>query len=160
MKKLIGVVIVVGVVVAGLAMRRAGGGADAAGNRLLADRIWIDHVPTSEQDTLQAFIALSEHSVGVFQASSMWRGGYEGFRYEASGADVRIVYPQTGEREAVKAKARKCSEREMDFCLEIEGASRGVKRYYSREGWEIRGGDVDAAARRVDALRAELAARR
>ena len=25
----------------------------------------------------------------------------------------------------------------MDFCLELEGSSRGVKKYYSREGWEI-----------------------
>ena len=46
----------------------------------------------------------------------------------------------------------------MDFCLELDGASRGVKRYYSREGWYIdRGRDLDAIERQVDAVRAQLA---
>jgi hypothetical protein len=45
----------------------------------------------------------------------------------------------------------------MDFCLDLEGASRGVKHYYSREGWEIGGGrDLDAIERQVDAVRAQL----
>jgi hypothetical protein len=47
----------------------------------------------------------------------------------------------------------------MDFCLELDGASRGVKRYYSREGWEIRGPrDLDAIEREVASVRAELGA--
>jgi hypothetical protein len=130
---------------------------DGAANRLLADRIWIDHLPKSERDTIQAFVAISEHSVGAFQATSQWRGGFEAFRYEATGADLRILYPQTGDREAVHAKARRCREHEMDYCLDIKGASRGVKRYYSREGWEIRHGrDLDSVTHQIEALRAQL----
>jgi len=104
------------------------------------------------------FAAVSEHAVGLFQATSQWRGAFEAFRYEASGGELRLVFPQTGDRETVRAKARRCSEGGMDFCLELDGASRGVKRYYSREGWEIRGShDLDAIAHQVDTVRAQLA---
>ena len=27
----------------------------------------------------------------------------------------------------------------MDYCLELTGTNRGVKKYYSRKGWEIDG---------------------
>ena len=127
-------------------------------NRLVADRIWIDHIPRGERDTFRVFALVSEHSIGVFQATSQWRGAYEAFRYEAGGGELRLVFPQTGDRESVRAKARRCSEQGMDFCLELDGASRGAKRYYSREGWEIGGGhDLDAIERQVDVVRAQLA---
>jgi len=130
-------------------------------NRLLADRLWLDHVPRSEKDTVQVFAVLSEHSMGVFQATSQWRGSYEAFRYEANGSDLRVVYPQTGDREAVRAQARRCTEQQMDFCLEIGGASRGVKKYYSLEGWEIGAAhDLDAVRQRIEALRVQLASAR
>ena len=57
----------------------------------------------------------------------------------------------------MRVKARRCSENGMDFCLELDGASRGAKRYYSREGWEIKGGNLDAIEREVDAVRTQLA---
>jgi hypothetical protein len=127
-------------------------------NRLVVDRIWIDHIPRGERDTIRVFALVSEHSIGVFQATSQWRGAYEAFRYEAGGGELRLVFPQTGDRETVRAKARRCSEGGMDFCLELDGASRGAKRYYSREGWEIGGGhDLDAIERQVDVVRAQLA---
>ena len=127
-------------------------------NRLVTDRIWIDHIPRGERDTIRVFALVSEHSIGVFQATSQWRGAYEAFRYEAGGGELRLVFPQTGDRESVRAKARRCSEQGMDFCLELDGASRGAKRYYSREGWEIGGGhDLDAIERQVDVVRAQLA---
>src|SRR5262245_23383620 len=65
---------------------------------LVKDRLWIDHMPRSERDTIQAFAALSEQPVGVFQSASMWKGAYELFRYESNGEEFRIVYPQSGER--------------------------------------------------------------
>jgi hypothetical protein len=161
MKKPLLLVIAVTVAVASVwSWRHTSEPADAAKNRLLADRLWIDHVPTSDKDPIQVFAMISEHAVGVFQATSQWRGNFEAFRYEANGADLRLLYPQTGDREAVRAKAKRCSEQpHMDFCLVIEGASRGVKQYYSREGWEIKQGqDLDAVTHRIDALRAQLEA--
>jgi hypothetical protein len=131
---------------------------------LVTDRLWIDHIPRNERDTTEVFVAVSEHSVGVFQAASQWRGNYEVFKFEASGGELRLVFPQTGNRETVRAKARRCKESQMDFCLDLDGASRGAKRYFSREGWEIDGGTgrdgaaraVDAIERRVDEIRRQL----
>jgi hypothetical protein len=158
MKKLLFVVVVAVAVGALWSARRGHPSADAP-QRLFADRIWIDHVPRGERDTIQVFAAVSEHSIGVFHAASQWRGRYEMFRYEAHGGELRLVYPHTGERDTVQTRARRCNEQGMDFCLELDGASRGVKRYYSREGWEINGAAdakaiEDAIERRLAALAA------
>jgi hypothetical protein len=158
MKKLVLLVILGTAVTASLwSWKRTSEPVDTA-ERLLADRIWIDHIPRNERDTINVFAAISEHSVGVFQATSQWRGAFEAFRYEASGGELRILYPQSGDREKARAKARRCNDGQMDFCLEIDGASRGVKKYYSREGWEIgQAHDLDAVKQRVETLRAQLA---
>ncbi|HEX3757223.1 MAG TPA: hypothetical protein VHW23_00895 [Kofleriaceae bacterium] len=128
-----------------------------APSRLVADRIWIDHIPRNERDTVQVFFANGKDALGLFAASSQWRGRHELFRYEGSGAELRVVYPQTGERETVRATARRCDENGMDFCLEVQGASRGVKQYYSRKGWEV---DPNHGARAaetdIEALRDRL----
>ncbi|HEY0993062.1 MAG TPA: hypothetical protein VGD80_38680 [Kofleriaceae bacterium] len=157
MKKLVLFVILGAVVTASIwSWKRTAEPVDA--NRLVADRIWIDHIPRNERDTINVFAAVSEHSIGVFQATSQWRGAFEAFRYEANGGELRLFFPQTGDRERARAKARRCSEQQMDFCLEIEGASRGVKKYYSREGWEIgQARDLDAVKQRVEAVRDKLA---
>jgi hypothetical protein len=158
MKKPIWFVVLVAIAVVSV-WRWKGASSDAASSKsLVTDRLWIDHVPRGERDTVQVFVALSDEAIGVFQATSAWRGGFEAFRFEAHGGELRLVYPQTGDREAVRVKARRCEERAMDFCLELDGASRGVKRYYSQDGWEIDGAhDLPALAARVEALRAKLA---
>jgi hypothetical protein len=159
MKKPVLLVIMVSVAALSVWTWKRGGEPVAPTNRLLTDRIWIDHVPRNDKDTINVFAAISEHAVGVFQATSQWRGNFEVFRFEANGPELRLLYPQTGDREAVRTKAKRCNEQRMDFCLEIDGASRGVKKYYSREGWEIDGGrDLDAVKRRVEVLRAQLEA--
>lgn len=120
--------------------------------QLVLDRLWVDHIPRSERDTFQVFMALTEEPVGVFQAASRWRGDYELFQHETQGGEMRILYPHTGERETAKVKATECNEGQMDFCLEIHNASRGVKKYYSREGWEIGAKNIDQVRTQVDAL--------
>jgi hypothetical protein len=158
MRKAVLLIAVVAVAVCAWRWRSADAPA-AAPSRLVADRIWIDHIPRGERDTIQAFFANSKDALGLFAASSQWRGRYELFRYEAAGAELRVVYPQTGERETVRTNARRCAEDGMDFCLEIQGASRGVKKYYSRKGWEIDpASDAAAVESRVEALRAQLVA--
>jgi hypothetical protein len=159
MKKPVMLVVFAAVVVVSVWSWRRTGASEADSQQLFADRIWLDHVPRSDKDTIQAFVAISEHSVGAFQATSMWRGGFEAFRYEAHAGELRALYPQTGDREAIRVKAKRCNEQGMDYCLELDGASRGVKRYYSRKGWEIEGAhDLDAAQRRIDAVRDQLVA--
>lgn len=111
----------------------------AADSKLAVNRLWIDHIPKNERDTVQVFVALNNEALGVFQAVSQWRGAYEVFQFELSGNEMRIVYPFNGEREKVTVKARTCDEKGFDYCLDLKGASRGVKHYYSLEGWDIEG---------------------
>lgn len=145
MKKLLMVALVVMVGVGGWRYWRH----DAADN-LLVDRIWIDHLPRNDRDTVQVMVLVNEEAIGVFGAASQWRAAHELFRFEHNGNELRVVYPQTGEREKIQARATRCHEGGMDFCLEVRGASRGVKRYYSQEGWEI--GGMAAAQARIAAI--------
>jgi hypothetical protein len=118
---------------------------------LITDRLWVDHIPRNDKDMIQIFAAITEEPVGIFQATSQWKGEFELFRYEKQGSEMRIVFPQTGTKDRVKAKATRCDQRGMDFCLELEGSSHGVKKYYSREGWEIGSvKDADALLRKLD----------
>jgi hypothetical protein len=136
MKKLLVLAVVSTVAFAGYRLR---GSSSEKG--LVQDRVWIDHIPRGERDTINVFLLLTEEPVGVFQQTSMWKGNFEAFRYEANGGEVRILYPQSGDREKVTVRATRCNEGQMDYCLDVEGASRGVKRYYSRKGWEIESRD-------------------
>jgi hypothetical protein len=144
MRKALLVVAVVGA--AGYGVYRWRAPAAVAHDDLVKDRLWVDHIPRTERDTIQIFAALTEQPVGAFQASSMWKGQYELFRYESHGDEFRLLFPQNGDRERVTVKATRCNKNGMDYCLEVRGASRGVKQYYSREGWEIGSvGDISAA---------------
>jgi len=126
--------------------------ADAAvtdrGEKLVFNRVWVDHLPKSETDTIQAFVAITDEPMGIFQTTSSWKGAFELFRYESHG-DGKIIffYPQTKEKERAGYRAAACSEKGFDYCLELQGVSRGVRRYYSQKGWEL------GAARTSDALR-------
>jgi hypothetical protein len=122
---------------------------------LVTDRLWIDHMPRGERDVIQVFVAQAndpgrDGPVGAFAANSRWKLDAELFRFEQHGNELRIVFPQTGTRERVRATATECNRNGMDYCLELEGASHGVKRYYSREGWEIGSvRDIDAVTRKL-----------
>ena len=106
-------------------------------SNLVTNRLWIDHLPRGERDTIQVFAAITEEPIGVFEAASRWKGEFEFFRYEQHGDELRLHFPQTGTRDTVRAKATECNRGGMDYCLELEGTNHGVKKYYSREGWEI-----------------------
>ena len=105
------------------------------------DRVWIDHLPRNDRDTINIFALLTQQPVGVFQATSGWKGAFEAFRYEKQGNEVRAVFPQTGDREKITVSECPCDVRGMDYCLEISGSSRGVKKYYSRKDWIIESRD-------------------
>lgn len=106
-------------------------------DHLVTNRIWIDHIPRHDREMFHLFAMLTRQPIGIFDVRSSWAGTFEAFRYELHGNEVRAVFPQTGARETFSVVAKECNEGRMDFCLEISGASRGAKRYYSREGWEI-----------------------
>jgi hypothetical protein len=136
MKKLVLVVVVAIVAYAGWRWQR-GSASVADDHRLALDRLWIDHMPQNPRDEISVFLAITEEPIGIFQTASQWRGKYELFQHDAKGDELRVTYPQTGDRETVRARATKCDEKGWEYCLELKGASRGVKKYYSQEGWEV-----------------------
>jgi hypothetical protein len=154
MKKTLLVLILVSAAVVGVwKLRSHSAPAEATESTSVLDRIWVDHIPRSDKDVFQLFVALTEQPVGIFQATSQWKGSYEVFRYESNGNEIRALYPQTNEKEKFKVSAKPCKEKGMDYCLELDGASRGVKRYYSLEGWEIdHAATVDDIHARVETL--------
>ncbi len=134
---------------AGWKLTRDGDGSPAttASDVKATDRVWIDKLPRSEREMFNVFLAITDESLGVFQTTSVWKGSYEAFQFEAHGNELRVKFPQDGAKEKLTVSARKCSEAGMDYCLEITGSSRGVKKYYSREGWEI---DASVTADELD----------
>ena len=108
-------------------------------SKLALDRVWVDHIPKTERDTIQVFAAISEENFGVFQQTSVWKGNFELFRFQSSGDKIKATFPQDGDKEDITVKATRCSEGQMDYCMEVSGSKRGVKKYYSRKGWEIEG---------------------
>jgi hypothetical protein len=149
MKKLLAVVGIAGLAVGGWKIHSHKAVA-TDGGKLVADRVWIDHMPRSERDTVNVFIVLSSDPFGVFQASSRWQGQFEMFMYEQKGNEIRAVFPQTDTKETIKATAKKCDQKGFDFCLELGGGKHGVARYYSMEGWDV--GSADAAHARIDQI--------
>ena len=127
-------------------------GRAADGGGLVYDRLWIDHMPQSDKDTINLFVAVTEEPLGLFQATSAWRGNYEMFLHQGHGGELPVVFPQTGEHEKIRVRARSCHEQHMDYCLELRGSTRGVTRYYSRKGWEIDAQDPAQLAARADAI--------
>lgn len=140
MKKLLIVAVLSTMTILGWRALRSDDAAPAHDDNLVLDRIWIDHLPRSERDMISIFAAITQESIGFFQTTSAWKGEHELFRYEEHEGELRVVFPQSKDRERVKARATECRERDFDYCLELKGSSRGAKRYYSREDWVIKRG--------------------
>lgn len=128
---------------------------DVQDAKLVTDRLWIDHLPRNQREAVNGLALISDQSIGVFNASSRWRGQYELFGFERSGGELRFVFPQTGDRDSVRVRARSCNDSGFDYCLELDGSSRGVKRYYSMKGWEI--GRLDDEKAVLDQIEAQAA---
>ena len=164
MKKVLLATALLAVGYGGWRLATGGGGDEAADtslddSKLALDRIWIDHMPRSEKDMIQVFAAVSEDEFGVFQHTSAWKGAFELFRFNWKGDAIHALYPQDNSREKITVKATRCNEGQMDYCMEVSGTSRGVKKYYSRKGWEIDGAhSVKDLEVKTDALATQLSA--
>ncbi len=119
---------------------------------LAFDRFWVDHLPRDWQEPFDAFVIRSEHPVGHHAVQTVWKGQWEGFHYHVrprGDGEFDFLYPASGKQERVRLRARRCDEGGFAWCLDVEGASRGARRYYSREDWRVAGGDLDALLERI-----------
>jgi hypothetical protein len=124
---------------------------DAGDTKLVFDRFWLDHEPRNGKDQFHALVLMGEHPVGHFALQTPWSGAWEGFHYHMvpRHEDQLDLLRPDEKPQRVTVRARACSEGGFDFCLELEGSSRGAKRYYSRKGWEFKGGNSDAVLERI-----------
>ena len=117
-------------------------GSRSSDQKLLVGRIWIDHLPQRDTEHFEVFVAVEEGSVGVFQRASAYEGAFEVFKHEPRGdGKIQLLFPQSKKKYDVKYDAKACREKGFDFCLTLDGAPRGVSKYFSKNGWEIDGRD-------------------
>jgi len=126
-------------------------------SKLLVGRIWLDHLPKKDTEHFEVFVVVEKEPVGVFQRASQFEGSYSVFRYELRGDDkVQLLFPQDKSKHEVTYKAAACNVKDFDYCLDLQGAPRGAKRYLSRKEWLIEGEDPAALRARLDAWQASL----
>jgi len=113
---------------------------------LVQDRVWLDHMPRNDRDTVNVFAVLTQQPIGVFESASFWKGSHEAFRYEQKGDEIRMLFPQSGDKETITVTAYECSDGGFDYCLDVKGGTHAVKRYYSREEWVIDSTDALASS--------------
>lgn len=140
--------------VAGWALTR---GDEQADDKLLLNRVWVDHVPKGGNDSIELFVAIDDDHVGAFQRASEYEGEWAIFRHEARGDNIlRLTFPQGGSSHDVRYHAKACDEAGWDYCLTLEGAPRGVTQYRSKRGWEVNADKTRTPAAALEAFRRSL----
>ncbi len=138
----------------GLFSRRnhAPAGLDGGEADLLADRVWLQAIPTAPTQHIHAFLLLGDAPLGVFQKSSAYQATLEVFEHVRDGADLRMRFPQSGAGETVRFRVKACSEHPpFDLCLDLsKNPWGGPTRYFGFR-------DEDSAGATHAALRHRLA---
>jgi hypothetical protein len=108
----------------------------------LYDQFWIDREPRSEADKFRAFFAIGKGFGHVAQRTA-WTGAWEGFRHQARGGQLEMVFPHDGTRATVTYRAYKCDVPRFDYCLDVSGSDKLARKYFSRRDWHVHD-DADA----------------
>ena len=105
---------------------------DKADPSLLLDRVWIDKIPEAYTDYMNAFLALEDHPVGIFQKASAYHIEAELFQFKRKDNKVHLLFPQTGKKKSFSYKISYCDEvPPFDLCLDLsKNPWAGPKRYY------------------------------
>lgn len=119
----------------------------------VTDQLWIDHMPKHDRELLHMLAAFThagdETNIGFIRFGSRWHAQFDGFRFDKTGEDLAVEFPQNSWRATWHTKVSRCSVGQFTLCLEIT-APRGTFHYFSRDEWKVR----DEAAER--ALEAKL----
>ncbi|MBX3251415.1 MAG: hypothetical protein KF901_29830 [Myxococcales bacterium] len=79
-----------------------GGSADTlspeAARSELTDRNWIDRWPEAHDDRLHVYRFTPSMGGGVYQDRTVFEGSFELFTFEATGDQIRFVFPAKSER--------------------------------------------------------------
>lgn len=151
--KLIALLVVGGLLVWGYRARNGERGDDGTirdDRSEVVNRVWIDKIPEDMRDKLDIFVAQGDPRFGVFQRTSAYEGDYTVFQWHAHRKGrLHITMLQTGKDHQLGTKVSRKGCKQFDLCMELTGAPRGAKKYYSMKDWVI-----DAHASEPGAIRA------
>lgn len=123
------------------------------------NRIWIDVMPQSAKQKINAFVAVDDPRVGLFQKTSAYEGDFSLFAWRGGdGGKVEIEILQTEKRHRlrVETSSRDCGN--FDHCMTVKGAPRGAKRYFSMDDWVVDSSAAGTPAALEELVRAKIAA--
>lgn len=107
--------------------------------RILTTHFWVDHLPTSPQETFHLFapFRFRGHQLGVVQRRTAWEGCWEIFEWRFKEGDERfhVRFPQTGEMLALEWKVEPARERGFDYRLTLRGFKGYPSQWYTRKRW-------------------------
>lgn len=118
-----------------------------AGDDLLVNRPWIDHIPTSDRDLVTHLLFLDRDGqrVGLVGRASAWRQHIELFQWSQSSGAVKLTFPQDNKEAEVKVAVSRCEAPEpLNLCLKV-GQGRGSATFYSSTDWNLATPDLAAA---------------
>jgi hypothetical protein len=122
----------------------------AASAKIFFHRFWIDHMPREPKEKFNVFFINGEAPFGHFGVRDAWEAQLEFFHYHLvprADGEIDFLFGKTNEIQRVKYRAHACDAPGFDYCLDLDGASRGVKRYYSKKQWGDANVDVTAVER-------------
>lgn len=106
----------------------------AAARQALIDRNWVSVWPTGRDEQLQVFRFVPGMGGGVFQDRTIFRGSFELFQFEASGDEIRFVFPHDGQRVRTPYRIEEIDGPDpFTHRLTLETTPRGPAVYY---GWD------------------------
>ena len=107
---------------------------------ILANRIWIDHIPTDERDKIHVFLLFDDPSFGFFSNTSSFEGTWAAFEWHLEkGLVLSILQNQTTHKVRPKISSDgHCVP--FDYCLKLDGDPKGPGRYGSMEDWVVNSG--------------------
>ncbi len=126
----------------------------------LVNRVWIERVPDAPNDKFHILAIVDEPAFGVFQHTSFYEGDYSMFSWEnldAHGFDLVMLQNEKSYKLRYSIATKGC--RGFDYCMNVKGAPRGVKQYYSMEDWVIEPHGASAQAIAPAQLRQLIEAR-
>lgn len=103
------------------------------------NRLWIDKLPSTPKEKINAMVAVDDPRIGVFQKTSAYEGDFTVFAWRGDGDKVTIEMLQTDSRHNLRMKVSDGDAGPFDYALRVKGAPRGPKKYYSMKDWVVSG---------------------
>lgn len=111
------------------------------------NRIWIERMPDNPRDKFDVFVMIEDANkpkdpgVGVFSRTSAFEGDFSAFSWwRKEDGKFRILMLQKKKAHRLRARTSTRGCEPFDYCLKLDGAPRGSRKYGSMREWVIEPG--------------------